>query len=117
MLHKTSQLAFFLITLASVALLSQCASYDFSRRIVQQGNLITQDKVDRLRLGMPKEEVAVLMGTSLLSPLFNKDRWDYAYTWRKGMSRLDKRWVVLYFKNNRLSHIDKNLEGRLHNTI
>lgn len=116
-MFQITRIFFFLMSIISVFALSQCASYDFSRRVVQQGNLIPQEKVDRLRLGMSKQEVAILMGTSLLSPLFNNDRWDYAYTWRKGMGPMSKRYVVLYFKHNRLAQIDKNLEGKLHNTI
>ncbi|MCC5791201.1 MAG: outer membrane protein assembly factor BamE [Legionellaceae bacterium] len=98
-------------------LLTHCASYDFSRRIVQQGNLIPQHKIDRLHLGMPKQDVAILMGSSMLSPLFNNDRWDYVYTWRKGAGRLEKRYLVLHFKNDRLRRIDKNLQDELHHTI
>lgn len=92
-------------TLISCAL-TQCVSYDFSRRIVQQGNLIPSEKIDRLKVGMGKEEVAILMGTSLLSPLFNNERWDYAYTWRRGSGNMEIRHAVLYFANGRLVRIE-----------
>ena len=70
-----------------------------------------------MRIGMPKKDVAILMGTSMLSPLFNNNRWDYVYTWRKGMGKMDKRYVVLYFKNGRLSSIEKNVTQPTHNTV
>lgn len=95
-----------LISLALILSLCHCSSYDFSRRIVQQGNLLPQNKIERLHVGMSKNDVAVLMGTSLLSPTFNNNRWDYAYTWRKGSGSLLIRNLSLYFANERLIRIE-----------
>jgi outer membrane protein assembly factor BamE len=86
--------------------LTHCASYDYSKRIVQQGNLLPEKKIKQLKIGMTKEAVAVLMGTSLLSPTFNNNRWDYVYTWRKGSASDTVRHVNIYFKNNRVTRID-----------
>lgn len=83
--------------------------YDFSRRIVKQGNLLTQDKVSRLKIGMSKEEVLKLLGTSLLSPTFTNDRWDYAYTWRCGTGPILVKNLVLCFKDNKLTKIISNM--------
>lgn len=56
---------------------------------------------------MSKQDVAILMGTSLISPTFNNHRWDYAYTWRRGSGRLEIRHLSLYFsKNDRLNKIE-----------
>lgn len=99
------------IFLAIVAMLTltNCMSYDFSRRFVQQGNLLPQSKIERLHVGMSKEETAALMGTSLLSPTFNNNRWDYAYTWRKGSSATKVHNLSLYFVNDRLTKIEKHI--------
>jgi outer membrane protein assembly factor BamE len=95
----------FLATLLTLTL-THCASYDFSRRFVQQGNQLPPAKIERLRVGMSKEDVAVLMGTSLLSPTFDNNRWDYAYTRRKGSSRPQIRNLTVYFTNNRVVRIE-----------
>jgi outer membrane protein assembly factor BamE len=87
--------------------LTSCATYDFSRRIVQQGNLLTPSTVNRLTLGMSKQDTAILLGTSLLSPTFNNDRWDYAYTRRKGATSNTVRHVSLYFSNDKLIRIEQ----------
>ena len=97
----------FLICTALLLSLTNCAYYDFSRRIVQQGNLLPQAKVDRLKLGMGKEDVAILMGTSLLSPTFTNDRWDYVYTRRKGNGATFVRHLSLYFSQGRLARIEQ----------
>ncbi|CAM2820819.1 TmRNA-binding small protein A [Legionella worsleiensis] len=88
--------------------LTQCASYDFAKRISQQGNLLPQSKVARLKIGMSKNDAAILMGTSLISPTFNNDRWDYAYTWRRGTGPMEIRNVVIYFKGNSIVRIEHN---------
>lgn len=88
--------------------LTACASYDFSRRIVEQGNLLPQEKMERLHLGMSRQDAAILMGTSLLSPTFNNDRWDYAFTLRKGSGQPVVRNLSLYFKGDRLAAIEKH---------
>lgn len=95
-----------MITAILACNLTQCVSYDFSRRIVQQGNLIPADKIARLKVGMGKEDVAILMGTSLISPTFNNDRWDYAYTWRRGSGTMEIRNAILYFSHGTLSRIE-----------
>lgn len=88
--------------------LTQCVSYDFSRRIAQQGNLLPQSKIERLKPGMSKNDIATLMGTSLLSPTFSHSHWDYAYTWRKGSGPIEIRNVILYFKKDTLIQIEHN---------
>lgn len=103
---KEMRIIILLISVMVTCTLTQCVSYDFSRRIAQQGNLLPQEKIDRLRLGMSKNDVAILMGTSLLSPTFNNDRWDYAYTWRRGSGRIEIRNVSLYFAKDALARIE-----------
>lgn len=100
------RIIFFLISTLITLGLTQCVSYDFSRRVAQQGNLIPQEKIDRLKTGMSKEDVAILMGSSLISPTFNNDRWDYAYTWRKGSGPITMRNAVLYFSKETLVRIE-----------
>ena len=95
-----------LINLAFMFSLTSCSLYDFSRRVVQQGNLLQQPVVDRLKIGMSKENTAILLGHSLLSPDFNNDRWDYAYTWRKGSGPLKVRNLSLYFAHDSLVRIE-----------
>ena len=53
---------------------------------VQQGNIITEEMVDQLQLGMNKSQVRYLLGTPLLADMFHTNRWDYTYTIRRGHS-------------------------------
>jgi len=103
---KKMRIILILITSFIACTLTQCVSYDFSRRIVQQGNLLPESKIARLKVGMSKEDAAILMGTSLLSPIFNNDRWDYAYTWRRGSGNTEIRNVTLYFAHGRIVRLE-----------
>ena len=47
---------------------------------VQQGNVIDQKKIDRLRVGMSKDEVRELLGDPVLNNVFDRRSWVYAYT-------------------------------------
>jgi outer membrane protein assembly factor BamE len=95
-----------ILAIAVTLTLTNCASYDFSRRYVQQGNLLPKSKIERLHVGMSKQDTAVLMGNSLLSPNFNNDRWDYVFTWRKGSGKPEIRNLTLYFTHDRLARIE-----------
>ena len=89
-----------------------CTSYDYSKQNVQQGNLLSQSRIDRLQIGMSKEDVAILMGTSLISPLFTNDRWDYAYTWQKSGKLKRIKTLTVYFVDQRLVRIETYPEKR-----
>ena len=99
-------LKLFLVVITTL-LIANCASYDWSRRVVQQGNLLPAHKIDKLKVGMSKEEVAILMGTSLISPIFNNQRWDYAYTIQKGNSQMVVKRVSIYFSGNVISRVER----------
>ena len=70
---------------------------------VQQGNVITQEMIDRLKPGMTKEQVAFVMGEPVVRNTFNRDRWDYIHTVRvPGRFETEKR-ITLYFENGLLA--------------
>lgn len=95
-----------LISISLALSLSHCMSYDFARRVVQQGNLLSQEKLSHLKLGMSKNDASILMGTSLMNPMFDNDRWDYAFTQRKGNGATRVHNLTLYFSNDRLVKIE-----------
>jgi len=94
-----------MIILILALFLTHCASYDFSRRVVQQGNLLSQSKIETLKVGMSKETVSQHLGTSLVPELFDNDQWDYAFTLKKGNNPMIIRHVSLTFRHDRLVKI------------
>lgn len=49
------------------------------RTDVHQGNLVTQEMIDQLNVGMARQQVLFLMGKPLVESQFHRNRWDYTY--------------------------------------
>ncbi|CAD7854451.1 MAG: Outer membrane beta-barrel assembly protein BamE [Olavius algarvensis Gamma 1 endosymbiont] len=77
---------------------------------VQQGNIVTEEMVDRLKLGMTKSQARFLLGTPMLTDLFHTNRWDYTYTLRRGHDKPAVTRLTLLFDNDdRLVQTQGNL--------
>ena len=83
---------------------------------VQQGNVITQDMMDKLKPGMDKNQVRFVMGTPAIEDPFHTDRWDYLYSISEGGKRRDQLHVALYFKDDKLTHVDGNVVAAANKT-
>ncbi len=95
------------ITVAALAvLLAFGASGCVYRLAVQQGNLVDEEKVDQVTLGMTRNQIRFLLGTPMINDPFNRDRWDYLYYVQPGRAdRIEKRWITVYFENNAVARI------------
>ena len=77
---------------------------------IQQGNLLEQSDVEQVQVGMTRSQVQFLLGTPMVVDSFHRNRWDYAYYLRRGRSRdVDRRWIVVYFEDDRVARIDRDL--------
>jgi outer membrane protein assembly factor BamE len=75
---------------------------------VHQGNIITKEMVDQLRIGMTREQVRFMLGTPLMSTEFRKDRVDYIYYLNPLKGPIQNRRLTLYFKDNRLDRFNSD---------
>lgn len=71
---------------------------------VQQGNVITQDMIDRLKPGMTRSQVAFVMGEPVFRNAFDDDRWDYIYTLEVPGYYEEQKVVSLYFEDGVLAY-------------
>ena len=71
---------------------------------VQQGNVVTQDMVAKLKPGMTRQQVRFVMGTPPIADPFHTDRWDYVYYIKKGDKILEHRRLVLLFDGEATGH-------------
>lgn len=69
---------------------------------VHQGNIITKEMVDQLRIGMTREQTRFMLGTPLLTSEFHKERVDYVYYMNPRRGAVQNRRLTLKFKDNRL---------------
>ena len=73
---------------------------------VQQGNVIDEEQLEKLKVGMNKNQVIFLLGTPLLKDPFHKDRWDYVYSFRPGGGKTSSKFLTLFFEAETLVKID-----------
>jgi outer membrane protein assembly factor BamE len=73
---------------------------------IQQGNVVTQEQVDRIKPGMNRLQVRDVLGTPLLTDAFHADRWDYIFTLRQTGKPLQRRNVVLVFDGDVLKTVE-----------
>jgi outer membrane protein assembly factor BamE len=76
---------------------------------VQQGNIVTEEMVDRLEPGMNKSQVRFLLGTPMLTDLFHTNRWDYTYTIRRGHEDMRLTRLTLWFEEDALARVEGDL--------
>ncbi|MGO3892495.1 MAG: outer membrane protein assembly factor BamE [Paenalcaligenes sp.] len=67
---------------------------------IQQGNWITSEQVEQLRVGMTREQVRYVLGTPTLQDIFHSDRWDYPYYNKPGYGDVQKRLFTVWFDGN-----------------
>lgn len=90
-----------------VAICSGCVSHFSAYKLdIRQGNFITPEMRDKLKLGMSRQQVRYVMGTPLLSDTFHGDRWDYIYSLAQHDTVVEKQVLTLYFEGDNLTRID-----------
>ncbi len=73
---------------------------------IYQGNVLDQEQIDKLQLGMDKNRVISILGSPQLTDPFHSQRWDYY-----AMSNLDNQkkktvsLLTLHFEDNRIVEI------------
>ncbi|MEX2489575.1 MAG: outer membrane protein assembly factor BamE [Pseudomonadales bacterium] len=95
--------------LAISLILSACSSIPFPgvhRINIQQGNVISQTMIDKLRPGMTKSQVRFVLGNPMLDDQLNQDRWNYVYSLKIGGGKRIQKQLVMHFSDGRLSHFE-----------
>jgi outer membrane protein assembly factor BamE len=70
---------------------------------INQGNYITQDLVDRLKVGQTRPQVRTILGTPLVADAFHADRWDYVYEFNRQGRTFERRQFTVYFVDDKLA--------------
>ena len=70
---------------------------------INQGNYVTQDQVDRLKVGLSRQQVKTVLGTPLLADPFHANRWDYPYVFERQAKVLEQRRFTVYFVDDKVA--------------
>ena len=73
---------------------------------IQQGNRIKQQDLEKLQLGMNRNQVKFVLGSPLLQDSFHQDRWDYIFYLKPGKGEIQRSKISLYFDGDKLIRID-----------
>lgn len=101
-----------LLALPLLAALTACGSFNpidaiTPHRIeVQQGNVIDQAMLDRLKPGMTPAQVRFALGTPLLVDPFRDNRWDYVYSLQREGKLAEQRRITVVFEQGVLKGVE-----------
>ena len=99
----------FTVILTALLLASGCVY----QAALSQGNLLDQEDVNQVAVGMTRGQVRFLLGTPMIDDPFHENRWDYIYFLRIGRDKaILKRWVSVYFEGENVSGIIRDQDLR-----
>ena len=76
---------------------------------VQQGNVVTQDRVDQLEPGMTRNQVQYIMGSPIVVDVFHQGRWDYLDFMKPGYGDISMERVTVHFEGDSLERVTGTL--------
>lgn len=101
-----------LLALPMLIALGGCSGFGIYKLDIQQGNLVTQEQLAKVKLGMSRLDVRNALGTPLLSDPFHADRWDYYFSDERGSKygpfgrETQKYHVTIVFESEKVTRIE-----------
>jgi outer membrane protein assembly factor BamE len=82
------------------------------RMDIRQGNYVTPEMREKLKLGMTKHQVRYVLGTPMVSDAFHANRWDYLYMLAQDGKTVERQRLTLYFEGDNLARMDDGQAGK-----
>jgi len=73
---------------------------------IRQGNFVTAEMREKLKLGMTRQQVRYVLGTPMVNDAFHGNRWDYVYLLEQRGKLVEQRRMTLIFDGDNLVSID-----------
>ncbi len=89
--------------------IAACSTFRFPgvhRINIQQGNVVTQQMLDRLKPGMTKAQVRFVLGNPVVEDSLQSEQWDYIHSLQVRGGDIVRRSLILHFREDRLSHFE-----------
>ena len=90
---------------------SACSSWVY-RIDIPQGNYLEQKDIDKLQIGMTKEQVKFVLGSPVVEDAFNTDIWHYVYRFKSGKDsdfNTEKQFSIT-FEDNKVVNAEGDFE-------
>ena len=102
-----------LIVLMTAAVLAACkqnpdlpAAISPYKIDIQQGNVVTQEMVAKLKAGLTRSQVRFVLGSPLVTDMFHADRWDYIYLMQRQGKADERRRLTVIFDGDILLRVE-----------
>lgn len=103
--HRSVKLLVAALAISMLSLLTACGSILYKAEVAQ-GNFVSKEQVAALKLGMPRLQVADILGTPLLVSVFHADRWEYVFNLKRQGIETPSYKLTVYFQGDALEKID-----------
>ena len=77
--------------------------------VINQGNLVKSEMIEKLEAGMTESQVKYIMGTPLINDTFAPNRWDYFTSVEQGNNTFTKSKITLFFHEGKLEKWEGDL--------
>ncbi|WP_084544684.1 outer membrane protein assembly factor BamE [Derxia gummosa] len=96
--------------------MSGCGFFQPYRFELQQGNFVSREMVEQLRMakasrpeGVTRDQVRLILGSPMVRPLFHTDQWEYVFYNRKSSGEVIERKLTVYFSGDKLDRWEGDL--------
>lgn len=86
--------------------LSLCACGLIFKLPTRQGNVLDQKELDKVELGMNRQQVQFILGTPIAASSLRPERWDYLAYYKNPRGKAFSRTVSFYFDGDKLARMD-----------
>jgi outer membrane protein assembly factor BamE len=100
------------LVLASSLFAAGCSFPGVYKMRVPQGNIVKQDMLDQLEIGMTKRQVRFIMGSPLITDSFNDQRWDYIFQVQHGKKTILEERIAVIFEDGKLLEVQGQLKNK-----
>ena len=87
-------------------LMYSCSNTDLYKVTITQGTVFAQEDIDKLEIGMTKDQVSFVMGQPSFENFFEKNVWNYIYKITTGDKvDMEKKVKLVFDEKNLLSEV------------
>ncbi len=87
-------------------LIYSCSNTNLYRVTITQGTVFAQEDIDKLEIGMTKDQVSFVMGQPSFENFFEKNVWNYIYKITTGDNvDMEKKVKLIFDEKNLLSEV------------
>lgn len=100
---RATLILFFLLQIACTGCVGPFSVYKMD---IRQGNLVSAEMREKLKLGMSRQQVQYVLGTPMISDAFHANRWDYVFLLEQSGKLTEQQRLTIYFEGDKLVRID-----------